>query len=118
MCNDNEECAGDGIDPATKLLATLHGPGVERALARFLAHMRGVLPEFAQGIDDSVLLVVFCAGRTDSLRYVTRHTESLSEASNAMTAIVLARYAEEHNMDIDQLNANLDQFQQQQGATQ
>ena len=110
MCTDDKVCgddddAGSGV---SKTLAMLHGPGMERSMDRFIEHMRQVIPDFAVGVDRQVLLVVFSAGRTDVLKYVLQHTDTLCDASNVMTAMVLANYSERRGLDVDTMNANLD----------
>lgn len=108
MCDDNEDC-GNGM---AHLMAKLHGPGVARECDRFLAHMRDVIPDFAQEVNRELLLIVFSAGRSAMLAYLHRQNDTLSEAANAITAIMLADYATERGLDVEQLSANLDRSQQ------
>src|SRR5262245_53947366 len=115
MCDDNEECGTS----AAQTMAMLLAPGVASEMDRFLAHIRCVLPEFAREVDDNVLLVVYAAGRTNAAHYMARHDEIVREACDHQTAMFLTAWAEEHGLEVDDLNANLERaLREKEGAMQ
>lgn len=115
MCDDNEEC---GNSVTAKALAQLLGPQVEGACTRFLTHIRGILPDFLAGVNEDELLVVFCAGRTEALRYMEHYTDRMQSVSDTMVALVLADYSTKKGIGADTLQANLQAFENARGATQ
>lgn len=111
MTDQNQtQDANEDDDAVACILANLHSGGVDRELRGFIAHMRHVIPTFAEDVDHALLRIVFCAGREAALRYQRDHSAHLAEAGTRITAMALADFSEKHNIDPAEMNANLDRY--------
>ena len=102
-----EQLEAGTLEEVAKVMAGMTGPQVERAMDRFIEHIRGAIPEFAQGIDRDVLLALWCGARLEAMESVIRQQRIHTECARMQTAMCLSAYATAQGLDVEQIKAGM-----------